>query len=377
MKWIKKTIVFFGALVFSLAIFSSYQALQSDRKKDEKRTPGEVIDVIEVKVLQEKLKIRSSGIVEAVKKVQIRPFSSGVLIYLSPSLEIGKSVRKGEVLARIDPTDHIALLEEERANLKRAEYEYKVEIGKKRIAENEWKLIGSGMSVDPIGEELVLRGPQIENKKAQLLAAEKRLEKAERDLHRTEIKAPFDGIVLKDAADIGLSVTSDSEIAEILQTDHFRVIVSIPYERICNIACLSKDAMENRKAYVFQELGDGIIVVKEGVAVRLLGDLDPSGAMARAVVLVDDPLGLEGGKGAEVPLFLGSHVQVEIEGPDLGEVVKLPLSALNAAGEVNVLRSDGLLEPRKVDVRIVDGNIAYVSKGLQEGEKVVIEHRQK
>lgn len=360
-----------AALILSLALFSGYLGTLPKKTAEVRPIPDEVVDVIEVKLKPEKLRIRSSGIVEAVKKVPILPFSSGTLVFLSPSLEIGRSIRKGDLLAKIDPTDYIALVEEGRANLKKAEYEYKVEMGKKRIAEDEWKLLGGGLRVDSIGEELVLRGPQLEDKKAQLLAAEKKLEKAERDLEQTEIRAPFDGIVLKDAKEVGSIVTAGSEIAEIAGTDVFRVIVSIPYERVCKVACLARDALENRKAYVIQDLGNGTAVVTEGTAVRVLGDLDAAGTMARAVVLVEDPLGLKSKKNA-VPLFLSSQVHVEIEGPDLGEVAVLPLSALSDDGEVTLLGSDGLLEIKKVDVKIVDGKIAYIAGGLKEGDKVVV-----
>ena len=126
------------------------------------------------------------------------------------------------------------------------------------------------------------------------------------------------------------------------------------------------------KATVVHELGSGRVFKREGKVIRLLGDVNPSGRMARVLVVIYDPLGLENPQYREHPLLLSTYVRVNLQGPTLHNVFVVPREAIRQKDNVWIKTADSELEIRKVNIVYRGKETVIVDQGLQEGEEIVV-----
>jgi multidrug efflux pump subunit AcrA (membrane-fusion protein) len=123
---------------------------------------------------------------------------------------------------------------------------------------------------------------------------------------------------------------------------------------------------------VVQEVTGEVSIGRSGRLARLVGDLDPVGRMARVLVEIDDPLGLNAKKNpATIPLMLGAYVRVEIEAGNAEEVFLLPRTALREGDQVWVAAEEDRLAVKPVEVLWRSKDTVLIRKGLSEGDRVV------
>lgn len=288
--------------------------------------------------------VEALGTLVPERQVRLQPEVSGVVRKVSPRLVPGGRVREGAVLVRIDARNYRIAVEQARAQVARAEVELRLEQGRQRVAKAEWALLGddTGGEAD---EELALRKPQLDNAEAALASARSVLRRAELDLSRTILRAPFDGFVQAESVDEGQRIGPEAQVATLVGTRAFWVQVSLPPSALGYVQ-LPSDGEPGSRAMV-RSAAPGREVEREGRVIRLLGDLDPKGKMARLLVEIRDPMAL-GAEGAK-PLLLGEVVEVRIEGRRLESVYVVPRLALREDRSVWTVR-DGKLAIRHVDV---------------------------
>jgi multidrug efflux pump subunit AcrA (membrane-fusion protein) len=103
---------------------------------------------------------------------------------------------------------------------------------------------------------------------------------------------------------------------------------------------------------------------------RQIGALDGQTRLARVLVRVEDPLGQKSSLEDTPMLIIGSFVEVYINASPIENVVRLD-KGLVRTGETVWVMKDNKLEIREVDVALTDNRYAYISNGLQTGDKVV------
>src|SRR5690606_35776066 len=113
-------------------------------------------------------------------------------------------------------------------------------------------------------------------------------------------------------------------------------------------------------------------VEREGRVIRLLPDLDQSGAMARVLVEIEDPLGLKDKKGNTPSLLLNSYVNVAIEARPVENAIEVPRAALREDAQVLVVDSEGKLRVRDVQIVWRMPHAVLVQSGLNDGEQLVV-----
>ena len=128
----------------------------------------------------------------------------------------GGFFQKGDLLLKIEDVDLVTMEAEARANLRRVELQLIQERELAKQAKIEW-----GDRDWSLASDLVKRIPQIEKAEAETRAAEARLTQATRDLNRSQVRAPFEGRILKTMADVGQQVGSGASaaLAEIYALD--------------------------------------------------------------------------------------------------------------------------------------------------------------
>lgn len=341
-------------------------------KRTRKAALPPLVEVTPIQPSRERVRVVAMGSVVPAEEVELRAEVSGRVVALSKNLVPGGRVKKGELLIRIDPRQYDLMLQEKEAAVERAEVDLALERGRQRVAQREWKLIGKKAGTDE-GKALALRGPQLKSAEAAVAAAKSNLERAQLDVERTTIRAPFNGIVKDEAVDRGQLVTPQGKLGALVGTDRFWVQVSVPVSQLAWLAIPGTNASEGSKAEVVQDLGGDRSVRRTGRVVRLLGDLDPKGRMARLLVEVGDPLGLalEDPPEDHMPLLVGAYVRVQMEGRTLDRVFAVPREALRGEKQLWIADSEDTLRIREVDVAWRGRDQVYLSAGVEPGERLI------
>ncbi len=343
--------------------------LVATRPAAEEATPEAAEVPVRVQAISsadERVVVRAQGQVIAAQQVVLQPELSGRVNWMSPELVPGGRVAAGDTLVRIDPRDFRAALEQQRAQVENSQLGVSTEESRRVIAEREWALLEQERSAaSDGGRQLALREPQLRAAEASLRAARSGLQQARTNLSRTTLLAPFDGVVLAENVDLGQLVGPASQLATLVGTAHFWVRASIPMEQL-RFVRLPTATAPGSNATVVQRVGERDRIVRSGRVIRLLGDLDPVGRMARVLIEIDDPLGPPG----ELPMLLGATVDVELDAGVLEDVARIPRAALHVGDEVHLF-GDGALAIQTVEVAWRDDESVLV-RGLGQGAELVL-----
>ena len=339
---------------------------------DPERAP--LVETITVHSARHRQYIPVQGTVTAARRVAVQPQVSGLLEWLHPDLEPGGLIGSGEVLFRIEQEDFELALDDRRSTVAEAEAELRLERGRIEVAEREWELFEEELEQDTT-PELALREPQLMAAQARLAAAEAALDQARLDLARTEVRVPFDAMVEREDAAVGQFVSTGAEVASLVATDHFWLQVAVPMAHIGMIDIPHVTADVGARVTVRQQPGHEVLP-REGRVIRLLGELSPAGRMARLLIRIDDPLGLDGERGdrdgrRSLPLLLEAFVEATIEGRVVDDLIELPRRALRQADRAYVVTADDTLTIRELDIAWRQADAVLVRAGLADGERVV------
>jgi RND family efflux transporter MFP subunit len=347
-----------------------------DTKPAAKRKPVSIgaplVTTLTAVPISEQVEILAMGTVIPAREVVIQPRVSGHVTDMNPELIPGGHIRAGDLLLRIDDQDYVLAVAQRKADVARAVMELKTEESRQAIAKKEWTLLGTDVPATDSERDMALRKPQLENAKAALVSARSLLKKARLDVSRTRITAPFHAFVRDKSVDTGQYVMAGSKLATLVGTDEFWVQISVPFRQVSQIAIPGINATDGASARIIQEAGtSGDPVIRQGRVVRLLGELDPAGRMARLLVSVADPFQLQAPLSESgIPLLLGAYVTVEIEGPWLENVFVIPRKAFRDRDRVWLMTDEKTLAIRSVTV-VWRRKADVMVSGLSPGDQVI------
>jgi membrane fusion protein, multidrug efflux system len=329
-----------------------------------------LVRVMEVGTEDVQLRVFSQGTVTPRTETMLVPEVAGRIIAISPSFASGGFFEAGEVLVRLDPRDHELAVVSARSQVAQAELRLRHEEEEGAVARREWQSLGQG---DP--PPLVVREPQLAEVRAALDAARATLERAERDLDRPRIRAPFVGRVREKRADIGQVVTPGSPIATIYSVDVAEVRLPLPNADLGHLDLplghRGSRAPASGPSVVLSATFAGRPTEWRGRIVRTEGEIDPATRMVHVVAQVQNPYG-PGPDSQRPPLAVGMFVEAEILGRQVADVVVLPRSALRGANEVMVVDHEDRLRFRMVEVLQADRERVLITSGLAAGERVCL-----
>lgn len=280
------------------------------------------------------------------------------------TLDVGSRVKAGDVLLRLDPTTLRFELQQARAALEQAEATSKnatTDFSRKE------QLLASGNTTkaayDAAEANLKSAAAQVEQARQQYAISEERL-------HKSELKAPFDGVIASVDAKSFANVSPGQAILTLYSQNAFEVAFSVPASVI--------NALEP---------GDQATVVVTDLAnVQLEGRIKELGSRAgqvsafpAVVALEESDPGLKAGMAAEVTLNVG------LLNGTVGYLVPIRCFALEESkalqdgqslrdthgGQAQVYVFDAensTVHARTVRTAGVRGNMIIVTGGLNEGE---------
>jgi len=338
------------------------QVRQAEQRPPEKAAPA--VEVVSAVTSRVNTRLVVTGTTIPVRKVILIPEVNGRIVKISKQLVPGNRVEKGKILARIDNRDYSLAIQQEVSRVEQAELEQKLEASRGEIAQKELKLLDKENS--GAVSVLATRVPQLQAAKQNTKAAKSSLAKAELNLARTVLRAPFNAMVLEKHMDKGQLVGPTTPVATLIGTDELWVDVSVPVEQLPQIRIPKVNAEEGSPVTVTQRIGPKTTVTRKGVVLRLQGELDPQNRTARILVSIDRPFDGEG-----LPLLVGAYVSVLIEGGAVIDGIKLPREALWQGKFLWTVDKKRTLRKAPVEIGWRDRDKVVVVAGLADGDLVV------
>lgn len=329
--------------------------------------PG--VRVHQVTLEEVPLTVTSQGTVRPRTESQLVSEIAGRVIWVAPSFAEGGFFEANDVLVRIDTFDYEQAIVSARSQLAQARLMLAQEEAEADVAAREWAELGRG---DP--RALTLREPQLEDARASVAAAGANLERAERDLERAEIVAPYAGRVRRKDVDVGQFVTVGASVATIYAVDLAEVRLPLPDEDLAYLDLpLSYRGVTNQPtpAVTLRATFAGETHEWEGRIVRTESEIDPVSRMVHVVAEVRDPYAASPNPNRP-PLAVGMYVQAEIEGRTARDVAVVPRAALRGARQVVVVGPDDRISFRDVDILRTTTDRMFVREGLSPGELVAV-----
>lgn len=330
---------------------------------------GPLVEVHQVRRGAHSVRVFATGTVQPCRAVAITPQVSGRVIEVAEKFVNGGFFRAGERLFAIDPTDYEIAREQADANVTRAELELTTIEGRARIAREEWTRLHGDDGAEP--GPLVLYQPQLKNAAAAVRAARATLRQAQVNQERTRVTAPFAGYVRGKQLDLGQFARAGIGVAEVVDSARAEVIVPLPVAELPWLEIPRAGESGGSAAQVIVEV-DGRELRWDGQVTRMYGDIDPHDRMARVVVSVSDPYGLNSAQSRTMALATGQFVRVELMGTTLADVALIPREAVRAENAVWLYREDGQLTLRPVEVLRREQEQVVIGAGLAAGERVIM-----
>jgi len=354
--------------MITLAIIVAVSMVKS--KPEIQPHPSEIIaPLVETMVLEfedVQISVKSQGTVEAKQKTKLISEVSGRVVWVSENFKNGNFISKNEKLLHIDALDYELALAVATANLHDAELNLMEEKVRAKQAESDWKLAQKiKHQADKQASALTLRLPHLARATATLEANKAQLKLAKRNLQRTRLRAPFDGIVENKSVDVGQYLTLASPIATLLSSEEAEV--RLPLSRH------AFNRLENNglNAPVEVTLFGAISNQKWPALIsRIEKKLDPETREQYLIANIQDPYNLD--RKHSSSLSLGAFIDASIAGKLYKKVVKIPRYALHQNNHVFVVGNNNSLVSRAIEFVRLDDKKLLIIKGLNKGEKLVI-----
>jgi RND family efflux transporter MFP subunit len=363
------------SIVLSIAVLAAGVAgaayIGKKAPKARKRPPAKMTPLVQVTRVHpgtHKVVVAAMGTVIPAREIILESRVSGEIVAIHPEFTVGGFLDKGSEILRIDPEDYQLAVTLAQAKIKDSESVLKVVQEEAAASEEEWRLL---YKANPQGYKipaLVAKKPQLEAAKAKLAADGADLQKAKLNLARTRIRAPFNAIVRAKQVDIGSQVSGQEQLAELVGTDTYWIRASIPIDRLSWILIPGNPAGSGSRVRISHRNGYELA----GTVIKLLGDLETEGRMARILVEVQDPLGLKIKGKYQLPLLIGEYVRIEIEGRELQNVYRIPRSALRDDSNIWIASDDGRLEIRSVKTLWRDAQTVVLEEGLEPNSRLIV-----
>ena len=361
--------------------------------------------------------VYGAGTVRPRAQVAVAAGISGRVVWVSPAFETGGRVHRGQLLFRLDDADHRHRVERARAVIAGQEVELLKVEEEARLARDQYERFRRRREDEAPAADagpLALWEPQVAAARAAVERDRVALAEAELGLSRTQVHAPFAGVVRAESIDVGQFVAAGQTVGQVYAADAVEVVVPLADADAALIPGLwdlrAGDADRRVAARVVADYGSADYVW-EGYVDRVEAALDEATRTLDVIVRVPDPFlagvrvdggvgagsdtgagaggargpallggegvggGSDGGAGAggsrSPPLLVGKFVDVEIEGLTPGPYFKVRRPALRPGNEVWAVR-DGALTIVPVRVLQRSDDDVYLIGALHAGQPVVV-----
>ena len=297
------------------------------------------------------------GTVQALNTVAIRAQVNGQIV--SVDFRQGQDVRKGDVLARIDPAPFQAAFDQ--AVAKKSEDEAQLIDNEKDLARFKTLVIRNAETQQNVDAQQA----KVDQTKSTIDADQAAIEAARTQLNYATITAPIGGVVGFRQVDIGNIIhTNDiNPLTVLTQIKPCTVIFTLPQSDLGPV----REAMLQGTVSVLAFDQDNKEPLGEGKLLLINNQIDQ--ATGTIQLKAEFPNSNE-------RLWPGAFVHVHILVTTRKDAVTIPAVALQRGPDgfyVWVIKSDDTAEQRPIEAEPVSEDLAIAKQGLNAGERVVVD----
>jgi RND family efflux transporter MFP subunit len=301
--------------------------------------------------------IASQGTVRPRTETILSAEVSGSIVSISPKFIAGGVFATGEELLRIDPSNYTVAVDQAKATLTQRQIEH----------DGALKLRTQGYRAES----------EYASAAAALAAAKADLVKAERNLERTHISLPYDGMVRVKEADLGQYVNPGTRLGVTFATDYAEVRLPLTDQDLAFIDLpdatdISGSGAAQGPLVELSAMQKGRPAHWQARIVRTEGVVDEKNRVTYAVARIADPYKLHTDTNTEPPLPMGTFVAANIEGATVANVIRVPRSALRGKNQLMFIDAENRLQIKNVDIVRTDADYAYLRGGTMLGDRISI-----
>lgn len=353
-------------LIVVLAVIAAV-GLSKARKPPEKVSEAKAALLVEAQpVIRQDVvyQIESQGAVTPKTETSLVSEVNGRIVRVADDFVEGGFFKAGDVLVQVEPADYQTSVKAAEAALANAQAALEEEKARVKVAEEDWRSFQAGTA-----PQLGLRRPQLASALAKVRSAEADVDRAKRDLGRTEIRAPYAGMVKSRTVDLGQFVSRGTSIGMIYGTDVAEVRLPLTDNDLAYLDLPKPNQPGTKPAVILEAVVAGQTLQWSAELARTEGVLDERSRVIYAVAEVKDPYQL-GNNGTE-PLRFGRFVQAKITGRSASQVVVVPRHLLRPAEQLLVVDASNKLQFRQVKIDRSDEEQAFIKDGFTAGDQIL------
>lgn len=318
-----KPIILFSSIIF-------FTSCSKDAAVSTRQNPLPELQTITLQTSTIAQEVKYDGVIEAINQATVSAQTSGRIIEIP--VDVGDYVAKGSLIIRLTDTEQKARVASAQAQFTETKAQY-------------------ARMQEMLAKKIIAKA-DFDKSEAAFKSAEANLREAEQNLAYTAIHAPYSGIVVSRAVNVGETVAPGKPLMTGLSLEQLRVQVDIPQQHIGPVR-------KFKQARIYLDNG----ALLETSDLRIPPAADPQTHSFK--VLVNLPAGDHG-------LYPGTFVKIAFV---IGEAERLlvPASAVAHRGEVTgvYVVKEKALEFRHLNLGSLTANQLYpVLAGAVTGEKI-------
>jgi multidrug efflux system membrane fusion protein len=307
-----------------------------------------------------------TGRIAAIDSLEVRSRVSGYI--QSIGFKDGDEVKKGQLLYQIDPRPYQAELDAAKAQRGQAQAE--TDYAQRELERIE-PLAKTG-TASP--QELSKAQDSVARAKASIAKAEAAIERAQLDVDYASVKSPIDGRISKSNFTVGNLVGGDTLLTTVVSISPIYVNVDVDERRMLGYRKAARDKgtenvvnVRDAKLPIFVALANETDYPHQGIIVFVDNQVDALTGTIRIRAELDNP------KGLFVP---GQFVRARFPNGDPAMSMLVPDRAISRDQDRNYVlkvNDKNVVEYQPVTIGGVFGDERAVTKGLNAGDKVVVD----
>lgn len=355
LKKILPVVVLAALIALAWAVTNNPPEVNRQHKKPQATM---TVKTLSLQVENYQIKVRRTGQVQASLVSQLVSRANGQIVWVSDSFTTGASFQSEDLLVQLDDSEYRNEVAIQQAALTEALQALEEENAQVEQALQAWKI--SGRSGEP--NDRVKRVPQLKAAQAKVKSARASLRRANENLQKTKITAPFDGQIVSTSANLGQYINTGSALAQLKSTQPPELRIAIN-QREVNYIDLPNSGQQGALIRLLktdnhsdQDQGD-----ITGQINHVETELNAATQQLIALAQLD----------RHISLLPGQYVQSEIMGRELKDVLVIPNSAIYQGSYVYLV-IDGVLQRRNITLGWQDENNTIITAGLNVGEQLVV-----
>lgn len=382
--------------------------------------PSKTVNVINATKTPFRTRITAYGNVEPAITLNSMAEVSGKISYIHPNLKAGETIPADTQVIRIDAKDYAVSLKQTQADLKASNSSLielneeekstrrSLDLSKKNLAvgETEYKRIQgiyeqrliARSTLDAEEQKVIQLRQQVEELqgrlngydsrrqsiKAQISRAEQEVKNSETILGRTEIILPFDARIGNVSVEKDEFVSVGSVLFEAVDLKGVEIMAQLPMSSMRKLVS-HLEGMPANSEQIIRTGGHINDSLNLSAKVKLVNDM-PSAQWEARVLRISESidatrqtLGIVVGvdnpyekiiPGKRPPLIKGMYTAVELYAPARPALV-VPRRAIHQE-RLYIADENNRLSIRKVDIQLLQGDLAVIKNGVSEGERIIV-----